>query len=151
MLAIAIFLLLLQTTTTRAQESRQAVFEIANNSFLFDETPLSEKRSDSLTSCSQQCTRDKRCQSANFIKSEEMCSLMDKTRRTHPLLFLKQVNTVYLHKVWEITRKLNILKPGRKSRGNFQSLLNYLHLQEVLNFISVILSFLSLADQFRPW
>lgn len=98
MLAIAI--LLLQATTTRSQESLQAVFEIANNSILIDETPFCERRSDSLTSCSLQCIRNKRCKSANFIKSEEICSLMDKTRRSHPLLFQKQVNTVHLHKVW---------------------------------------------------
>lgn len=102
MLAIAIFITL-QIANTRAQESPQAaVFEIVNKSMLFDETPFSERISDSLRSCSQQCTRDKRCKSANFIKSEEMCALMDKTRRTHPLLFQEQDNIIYLQKVWQI-------------------------------------------------
>lgn len=104
MLAIAIFFLF-QTTNTRAQESMQAVFEIVNNSILFDETPFSERTSESLTSCSRQCTRDKRCKSANFIKSEEMCSLTKKTRRTHPLLFQRQDNTIHLLKVWQIIRE----------------------------------------------
>lgn len=102
MLAIAIFITL-QIANTRAQESPQAaVFEIVNKSMLFDETPFSERISDSLRSCSQQCTRDKRCKSANFVKSEEMCALMDKTRRTHPLLFQEQDNIIYLQKVWQI-------------------------------------------------
>ena len=79
----------------------QAAFDIANNSILLEETSFSERISDSLTSCSRQCTRDKRCKSANFIKSEEMCSLMNKTRRTHPLLFHKQDNTIHLQKVWK--------------------------------------------------
>ena len=117
MLAIAIFLLL-QATTTRSQESLQAVFEIANNSILLDETPFCERRSDSLTSCSLQCIRNKRCKSANFIKSEEMCSLMDKTRRSHPLLFLKQVTTVHLHKVWQINnKKKKIVKTVENPEG----------------------------------
>ena len=101
MLAIAIFIIL-QISKTGAQESFQAVFEIVNKSILFDETPFSERTSGSLTSCSLQCTRDKRCKSANFIKSEEMCSLIDKTRRTHPLLFQKQDNVIHLQKVWQI-------------------------------------------------
>ena len=101
MLAIAIFITL-QISKTGAQESFQAVFEIVNKSILFDETPFSERTSGSLTSCSLQCTRDKRCKSANFIQSEEMCSLIDKTRRTHPLLFQKQDNVIHLQKVWQI-------------------------------------------------
>ena len=51
MLAIAMFLLL-QTTTIGAQESLQAVMETLNNNVLFNETPLSEIRADSTTSCS---------------------------------------------------------------------------------------------------
>ena len=101
MLAIAIFITL-QICKSGAQESFEAGFEIVNKSILFDETPFSEGTSGSLTSCLLQCTRDKRCKSANFIKSEEMCSLMDKTRRTHPLLFQKQDNIVHLQKVWRV-------------------------------------------------
>ena len=99
----------LQISKTGAQESFQAVFEIANISILFDETPFSERTSGSLTSCTLQFTRDKRCKSANFIKSEEMCSLMDKTRRTHPLLFQKQDNIIHLQKVWQIIREYNTI------------------------------------------
>ena len=108
MLAIAVFLIL-QTTTTRAQGPLQAVLETVNNAILFDEAPFSEIISDSSTSCSRQCIRDKRCKSANFVKSDGKCSLMDKTRRTHPLLFLQQVDTVHLQKVLEIISKTKII------------------------------------------
>ena len=108
MLAIAVFLLF-QTTTTRAQESLQAVLETVHNSILLDDTPFAEITTDSWTSCSRQCARDKRCKSANFIKSEKMCFLMNKTQRTHPILFLRQLNTIHLHKVWEIILKMNVI------------------------------------------
>lgn len=98
MLSIAIFLLF-QTINTRA-ESLQAFFKTEHNSVLFDETPISEKRSDSLISCSHRCTRDKRCKSANFVKSDKTCSLLDKTRATHPGRFLKQANVIHLEKVF---------------------------------------------------
>ncbi|KAL9960571.1 hypothetical protein ACROYT_G034047 [Oculina patagonica] len=48
--------------------------------------------------CSQLCTRDKRCKSANFIKDQRTCSLLDKTRKTHPQRFLKQANVIHLEK-----------------------------------------------------
>ena len=115
MLAIAVFLLL-QTTTTRAEQSLQAVFETVHSSILFYETPFAELTSDSWTSCSRLCAREKRCMSANFIKSEEMGFLMNKTRRTHSLLFLKKVNIVHLHKVWKITLEMKVTKPIRKRK-----------------------------------
>ncbi len=93
------FFFLLQTTNTRAEERRQAVFKTKNNSVLFDETPISEIRSDSLMSCSQRCARDKRCKSANFKTDEKTCSLLDKTRNTNPRLFVKQANVIYMEKV----------------------------------------------------
>ena len=99
MISIVIFLLL-QTINTRAEERLQAFFKTEHNSVLFDETPISEKRSDSLISCSHRCTRDKRCKSANFIKSDKTCSLLDKTRATHPGHFLKQANVIHLEKVF---------------------------------------------------
>ncbi|KAJ7376710.1 hypothetical protein OS493_033333 [Desmophyllum pertusum] len=98
MLSIVSFLLF-QTINTRAEESLQAFFKTEHNSVLFDETPISEKRSDSLISCSHRCTRDKRCKSANFVKSDKTCSLLDKTRATHPGRFLKQANVIHLEKV----------------------------------------------------
>ncbi|KAL9960602.1 hypothetical protein ACROYT_G034083 [Oculina patagonica] len=98
MLTIAVFFLL-QTTNTRADERLQAVFKTKNNSVLTDETPISELRSDSLMSCSQRCARDKRCKSANFKKDEKTCSILDKTRKTHPRLFRKQVDAIHLEKI----------------------------------------------------
>ncbi|KAJ7376709.1 hypothetical protein OS493_033332 [Desmophyllum pertusum] len=98
MLSIAIFLLL-QTINTAAEERLQAFFKTEHNSVLFDETPISEERSDSLISCSRRCTRDKRCMSANFIKSDKTCFLLDKTRATHPERLLKQANVIHLEKV----------------------------------------------------
>ncbi|KAL9960601.1 hypothetical protein ACROYT_G034082 [Oculina patagonica] len=93
------FFFLLQTTNTRAEERRQAVFKTKNNSVLFDETPISEIRSDSLMSCSQRCARDKRCKSANFKTDEKTCSLLDKTRNTNPRLFVKQANVIHMEKI----------------------------------------------------
>ncbi|XP_078384834.1 uncharacterized protein LOC144667318 [Oculina patagonica] len=97
-LTVAAFFLL-QTTNTKAEERRQAVFDTKNSSVLFDETPISEIRSDSLMSCSQRCARDKRCKSANFKLDEKTCSLLDKTKNTHPRLFGKQVNAIHLEKI----------------------------------------------------
>ncbi|KAL9960598.1 hypothetical protein ACROYT_G034077 [Oculina patagonica] len=97
-LTIAVFYLL-QMTSTRADERLQAVFKTKNNSVLFDEIPISEIRSDSLMSCSQRCARDKRCKSANFLTDEKTCSLLDKTKNTHPRLFGKQDNVVHLEKI----------------------------------------------------
>ncbi|KAL9960603.1 hypothetical protein ACROYT_G034084 [Oculina patagonica] len=97
-LTVAVFFLL-QTTNTRAEERQQAVFKTKNNSVLLDETPISEIRSDSLMSCSQRCTRDKRCKSANFKPDEKTCSLLGKTRNTNPRLFGKQRHVIHLEKI----------------------------------------------------
>ncbi|KAL9960597.1 hypothetical protein ACROYT_G034076 [Oculina patagonica] len=93
MLTITVFLLL-QATSTRADERLQAIFKTKNSAALFDETPISERTSDSLISCSQHC------KSANFIKSQSTCSLLDKTyRTTEQKRFVKQANTIHLEKV----------------------------------------------------
>ncbi|KAL9960604.1 hypothetical protein ACROYT_G034085 [Oculina patagonica] len=98
MLTIAVFFLL-QTTNTRADERLQAVLKTKNNSVLFDATPISVTRSDSLISCSQRCTREKRCKSANFKPGEKTCSLLDKTRKSHPRLFVEQANAIHLENI----------------------------------------------------
>ena len=98
MLTIAVFLLL-QTVYIKA-ELQEGFFKTVKNSVLFDETPISEKRSDSEISCSQLCTNDKRCKSANFVKSQRTCSLLDKTQKTHPQRFLKEANVIHLEKVF---------------------------------------------------
>ncbi|XP_078343010.1 uncharacterized protein LOC144628766 [Oculina patagonica] len=97
MLTITGFLLF-QTVTTRA-EVQENFFNTEKNSVLFDETPISVKRADSQISCSQLCTKDKRCKSANFIKDQRTCSLLDKTRKTHPQRFLKQAIAIHVEKV----------------------------------------------------
>lgn len=98
MLVIAVFLLL-QTTSTLAKEQLEGVFKPQSDSVLHDKTPISEIKSDSPMSCSQRCARDKNCKSANFITDQTTCSLMDKTKNTHPELFLKRVEAIYLEKV----------------------------------------------------
>ena len=97
MLTIAIFLL--HQTNTKAQERLQAVFKPNSDSILYDKDAISKMKSDSPISCSQQCARDKRCKSANFLPGEKTCSLVEKTKNTHPGLFLKQVNAIHLEKV----------------------------------------------------
>ncbi|KAL9960595.1 hypothetical protein ACROYT_G034074 [Oculina patagonica] len=96
MLTIAFFLLF-QIVNTSA-ELQETFFEIMENSVLYDETPISDSKSDSLITCSQLCIKDKRCKSANFIENERTCSLLDKTRKTHPQHFLKQANFIHLEK-----------------------------------------------------
>ena len=93
--------LMIQTLSTQAtDEKKQAVFKTRINSLLSDKTPISVKNSDSLTACSHYCTRNKLCQSANFIKNKTSCSLLNKTQNTHPQLLLRgQVGVTYLEKV----------------------------------------------------
>ncbi len=98
MLTIAAFLVF-QTVITRAKV-QETFFNTEKNSVLSDETPISVKRADSQISCSQLCSKDNRCKSANFIISQRTCSLLDKTRKTHPQRFLKQTNVIHLEKVF---------------------------------------------------
>ena len=96
MLAIAMFLLL-QTTTIGAQESLQAVMEALNNNVLF--IYFSEIRADSTTSCSPE-TNTVRAPILHKVKGREVL-FYEQNKGNHPLLFLKQVNTVHLQKVME--------------------------------------------------
>ena len=98
MLAIAMFLLL-QTTTIGAQELLQAVMETLNNNVLFNENPLSKIRADSTTSCSPE-TNTVRAPILHKVKGREVL-FYEQNKGNHPLLFLKQVNTVHLQKVME--------------------------------------------------
>ena len=85
MLTIVVFLLL-QTVNPRA-ELQEGFYKIVKNSVLFDETPISVKISESQISCSQLCTNDKRCKSANFVKSQKTCSstaLFETSQRNSP-------------------------------------------------------------------
>lgn len=99
-LYVAIYLMIEAVNTQATDEQKQAVFKTSINSLLFDKTPIAERNSDSLTACSRYCTRNKLCQSANFIKNKTSCSLLNKTQNTHPQLLLrKQVGGTYLEKV----------------------------------------------------
>ena len=92
---------LFQTMSTKAEmEQDEVSFITEENALLYDE-PFAEKKSDSITMCSQYCARQKRCKSANFVKEEKICSLLDKTRITHPALLLQeQIGVTHLEKVF---------------------------------------------------
>ena len=100
LLNVAVFFLF-QTTSTKAEmEQDEVSFITEENALLYDE-PFAEKKSDSITMCSQYCARQKRCKSANFVKEEKICSLLDKTRITHPALLLQeQIGVTHLEKVF---------------------------------------------------
>ena len=91
---------MLVRTTADLEQKHEVLFTMEENYLFYDETPIAEKYADSLVTCSQFCARDQRCKSANFVKEEKKCSLLDKTRTTHPHLLLReQSDVIYLERV----------------------------------------------------
>ena len=123
-LNVAVYFLF-QTMCTKAEmEQDEVSFITEENALLYDE-PFAEKKSDSIAMCSQYCARQKRCRSANFVKEEKICSLLDKTRITHPALLLQeQIRVTHLEKVFFIFHLILQLPFTRDSisLGNRKSL-----------------------------
>lgn len=99
-LGVAICCLILLHARADWDQKQEVLFTTEENYLFYDETPIAEKYADSLVTCSQSCARDERCKSANFVKEEKKCSLLDKTRTTHPHLLLREQSDVsYLERV----------------------------------------------------
>ena len=80
-------------------EEHGVLFKIEENSFLLNENNIWIGKVDSLLSCSQMCARKAACTSANFIASEETCSLFGKRQKKQEEKLLKRDGSFYLEKV----------------------------------------------------
>ena len=80
-------------------EDHGVLFKIEENSFLLNENSIWIGKADSLLSCSQMCARKATCTSANFIASEETCSLLGKKQTKQAKKLLKRDGSFYLEKV----------------------------------------------------
>ena len=98
--SVAICCLIVVLATADLDQRQEALFTLEENYIFSNESPIVEKNADSLVTCSQYCARDERCKSANFVKEEKKCSLLDKTRKTHLNLLLREQSDVsYLERV----------------------------------------------------
>lgn len=103
-------LAVLSLTTMLKTEEFGVLFEIEEDSFFINENPIWIGKFDSLFSCSQMCAREPFCKSANYMTTEETCSLHRETRKMYPDRLLKQKGSSYLEKVR--------YKPGLKETLN---------------------------------
>ena len=105
-----VFILLYVTTTIKSDE-HGVFFKVEENRFLItDETNVVwAEKVDSLLSCTQMCARRVDCQSGNFMKGQQTCSLLSKERTKYPTGLLKRAGCFYLEKVgWKSFVNINI-------------------------------------------
>lgn len=125
-LNVAIYFLFRTLITKAEMEQDEVAFLTEENTLFYDEAFAAEM-SDSTIICSQYCARHKRCKSANFVKDQKICSLLDKTRITYPELLLReQIGVTHLEKVFFIFHLILQLPFTRDSisLGNWKSLEN---------------------------
>ena len=99
MLQATVAIILLVTTTTKAEE-HQVFFKIVENSFQHGGYSIWEGAVGSLISCSLKCARQDGCNSVNFEQSQRACSLFghEKTQQ-HANRISQQQGYFYMEKV----------------------------------------------------
>ena len=82
-------------------DAQQCKIEYSIYGMMLKDHVFKEKMTKDVLTCVECCNTDVRCQSINYVVSQYICELNDRTREARPLDFISNVDRLYAKRVRE--------------------------------------------------
>lgn len=81
--------------------AQQCIFEYSIYGMMLKDHVFKEKMTPDVLKCVQWCNTDVRCQSINYVTSQYICELNDRTKEARPLDFISDGHRLYAKRLRE--------------------------------------------------